>query len=85
MRVLLSKILVLIMLFFMGCQSGVFQTQSDLPQSEHIDVHWQDYEIQPQRVSCIDSLGIWECYMETEIASSNRFYFDNGKLKMWGH
>ena len=28
---------------------------------------------------------IWECYIESYTNSSCRFYFDNGKLKRWGH
>lgn len=82
----MSIILALIMLFFLGCQSNIFQAHSDSPQDEHIDICSQDYETHAQSsVPRIDSLGIWECYMESHTNPSCRFYFDNGKLKRWGH
>jgi len=78
--------LVLIMLFFFGCQNHIIQTNSDLPQDEYINIHRQGYETHAQSsVLRIDSLGIWECYMESYTNPSCRFYFDNGKLKRWGH
>ena len=82
----MSITLALIMLFFIGCQSHIVRTNSDLSQDEHINIHRQDCEIHAQsRVPRIDSLGIWECYIETDMNPSCRFYFDNGKLKRWGH
>ena len=78
--------LVLIMLFFFGCQNHIIQTNSDLSRDEHINIHRQDCEIHTQSsIPRIDSLGIWECYMESYTNPSCRFYFDNGKLKKWGH
>ena len=79
-------ILALILLFFSGCHSFIIQTNSDLPQDDHINIHRQDYETHAQSgIPRIDSLGIWECYMESYTNPSCRFYFDNGKLKRWGH
>ena len=84
MRVL-SIILALIMLFFLGCRSTI-QTYPDSPQDKYINICRQDYETHAQCVvPHIDSLGIWECYMESYMDPSCRFYFDNGKLKRWGH
>jgi hypothetical protein len=78
--------LALIMLFFLGCQNHIIRTNSDFPHDEHINIHSQDYETYAQSpVPRIDSLGIWECYLESDMNSSFRFYFDNGKLKRWGH
>ena len=86
MRVLINIILALIMLFFFGCQNHIIQTNSDLSQDEHSDIHRPDCEIHTQsRIPRIDSLGIWECYIESDMNPSCRFYFDNGKLKRWGH
>lgn len=86
MRMLMSIILALIMLFFPGCHSFIIQTNSDPLQDDHINASRQDYEIHAQSgVPRIDSLGIWECYMESYTNPSSSFYFDNGKLKRWGH
>jgi hypothetical protein len=82
----MSITLALIMLFFFGCQNHIIRANSDLLQDEHTNICRQDYEIHAQcRVPRIDSLGIWECYIETDMNPSCRFYFDNGKLKRWGH
>jgi hypothetical protein len=86
MRVLMSIILALIMLLFFGCQYHIITANSDLPKDDCMDIHRQDCEIHAQsRIPHVDSLGIWECYIETDINPSCRFYFDNGKLKRWGH
>jgi len=86
MRVLKSIILVLIMLFVFGCQNHMIRANSDLTQDEHMNIHRPDCELNTQsKVPHIDSLGIWECYIETDLNTSCRFYFDNGKLKKWGH
>lgn len=82
----MSIILALIMLFFSGCQNHIVRTYSNLPQDEHTNIHREDCEIHAQsKVPRIDSLGIWECYIETDMNSSCRLCFDNGKLKRWGH
>ncbi len=82
----MSIIPALIMLFFYGCQNHIIPANSDLPQDEHTNICLQDCEIHVQsRIPRIDSLGIWECYIENDINPSCRFYFDNGKLKKWGH
>jgi hypothetical protein len=82
----MSIILAIIMLLFLGCRSFIIQTHPDSPQDEHINFHCRDYEAHVQdSVPHIDSLGIWECYMESYMYPSCRFYFDNGKLKRWGH
>ena len=86
MRILSSIIPALIMLFFLGCSNYMVQANTDSPQDEHIDINRQDYETHTQSsVPRIDSLGIWECYIESYTNSSCKFYFDNGKLKKWGH
>jgi hypothetical protein len=85
MRVLLSIILALIMLFFLGCHSFLIKTNPDSPQDEHSNIRSLDYETHAQSsFPRIDSLGIWEYYMESNMYPSCRFYFDNGKLKRWG-
>lgn len=74
------------MLFFLGCRSFIIQTNPDPHQDDHINIRSQDYETHAQSsVPRIDSLGIWECYMESYMYPSCSFYFDNGKLKRWGH
>lgn len=74
------------MLFFLGCSSPIIQTNPDSTQDEHNNICRQDYEIHAQSsVPHIDTLGIWECYMESYMNPSCSFYFDNGKLKRWGH
>ena len=84
MRVILSIILALIMLFFLGCQSYV--RSSNRTQDINPDIYCQEYDIHAQsKVPHIDSLGIWECFMESNMNPKCRFYFDNGKLKRWGH
>lgn len=86
MRVLLRIIPALIMLFFFGCQNHIIRINPDLPQDKHLDINSRDYETHDQsEIPRIDSLGIWECYMESYAFPSCRFYFDNGKLKRWGH
>jgi len=84
MRMILSIILALIMLFFLGCQT--YTRNSDSIQDTNPNIYCQEYEIHAQsEVPHIDSLGIWECFLESEMNPSSRFYFDNGKLKIWGH
>ncbi len=74
------------MLFFPGCRSFGIKKNTDPTQDKHVINRHQDYETHTQSsVPHIDSLGIWEYYMESSMYPSCSFYFDNGKLKKWGH
>ncbi len=86
-KIFLSVTWVLIILFFVGCQSNVFQTQwNSLLQDGYINLHIQEYKIQARGGAPYpDSLGIWEFYMGAEATPFYSFYFENGKIKSWGY
>lgn len=74
------------MLFLYGCQSWIIRTNSSSLHNEFTDICLMDYEIHAQNgAPCIDSLGIWDSYIETEMNLSGRLYFDDDKLKRWNH
>jgi hypothetical protein len=84
MRMILSIILAIIILFFFGCKT--YTRNHDSLKEINPNIYCQEYEIHARNeVTHIDSLGIWECFMESNMNPSCRFYFDNGKLKKWGH
>ena len=84
-KILLSVTWVLIILFFVGCKSNVFQTHWDSLQDGYINLRIQEYKIQARSgASYPDSLGIWEFYIGNEVTPFYSFYIENGKLKIWG-
>jgi hypothetical protein len=84
MRVMIVIAAVYIMINLSSCQQLSAGRSFEPHQCENARLGDTDYEIHAQsEVPFIDTMGIWENYMETETNFSGRLYFDDGKLKRW--
>jgi len=91
-KILLSVTQVLVMLFCAGCQGYIFHAPPlNSPHDGRVYIVKPDYEFKALQGAlysakrCVDSSGILEIYMGTEMTPLCWFYFENGKIKGWGY